>query len=234
MIVSNKRHISNLNVKINDISLVQCNSYKYLGIHFDDKLNWKTHVQHVCTKVSKACGALAKLRHCVPVDVLIDVYNALIHSYLRYGVIVWGNASDSTLHPLKVLVNKAIRIISFAPLGNVNLAQIYQELNLLPLSNVHSLELGKFTYKEKFGYLPTDIGNYFPSSTNSVVHNYGTRNSSPPSTSQMNKMTYRLRSSEKSVQFKSNALWSSLNDELKSSETVKLFKRRFKKQLIGP
>ena len=92
----------------------------------------------------------------------------------------------------------------------------------------------KFSYKEKFGYLPTDIGNYFPSSTNSVVHNYGTRNSSLPSTSQMTKMTYRLRSSEKSVQFKSNTLWSSLNDELKSSETVKLFKRRFKKQLIGP
>ena len=60
MIVSNKRNIPKLSVKINEIPLVQCHSYKYLGIHFDDKLNWSTHVQNVCNKVSKACGALAK------------------------------------------------------------------------------------------------------------------------------------------------------------------------------
>ncbi len=159
MTVTNKRNIPKLCVKINDIPLIQCQSYKYLGIHFDDKLNWSTHVQHVCNKVSKACGALAKLRHCIPIEILIDVYNALLHSYIRYGALVWGNASETTLQPLEILVNKAIRIISFAPLGNINLSQIYQDLNLLTLSKVHSLELGKFTYKEKWNYLPTEIGN---------------------------------------------------------------------------
>ena len=38
-------------IKINNIPLVQCESYKYLGIHFDNKLNWSTHAQHVCNKV---------------------------------------------------------------------------------------------------------------------------------------------------------------------------------------
>ena len=52
----------------------------------------------------------------------------------------------TTLKPLETLINKAIRIMSFAPLGNVNLSQIYSDCNLLKLSNVHALEIGKFTY----------------------------------------------------------------------------------------
>ena len=92
---------------------------------------------------------LTKLRHFVPIEILIDVFYALIHSYLRYGILVWGNASNSSLEPLKALINKAIRIISFCPVGNINLSQIYKELNLLNFENVLDLEYAKFVFKEK-------------------------------------------------------------------------------------
>jgi len=232
MVVTNRKNIPSLNIKINQIPLVQCDSYKYLGIHFDNKLNWATHIQHVCNKISKACGVLAKLRHCVPVQILIDVFNALIHSYLRYGIIIWGSASKTTLKPLETLVNKAIRIMSFAPFGNINLSQIYQDFNLLHLSNVHDLEIGKFAYKEKFGYLPTEIGNYFPTSSNFTSHNYGTRvsNSTVPLD---RKIVNRLKSSERSVQFKTNHLWSNLQDSFKSLESLNIFKKHYKKYLIS-
>ena len=119
MIVSNKRNISPITVKINNIPLVNCESYKYLGIHFDQKLSWNTHILNISTKIAKACGMLTKLRHFVPIEILIDVFYALIHSYLRYGILVWGNASNSSLEPLKALINKAVRIISFCPAGNL-------------------------------------------------------------------------------------------------------------------
>ena len=128
--------------------------HKYLGIHFDNNLDWNQHIQHVCNKVSKACGALAKLRHCVPVQILVDVFNALIHSYLRYGIITWGSASANALKPLETLVNKSIRIMSFAPFGNIDLSRIYQDLNLLKLSQVYDLELGKYVYKRNLGSSP--------------------------------------------------------------------------------
>ena len=96
MIVSNKRNISPITVKINNIPLVNCESYKYLGIHFDQKLSWNTHISNISTKIAKACGMLTKLRHFVPIEILIDVFYALIHSYLRYGILVWGNASNSS------------------------------------------------------------------------------------------------------------------------------------------
>ncbi len=232
MMVTNQRNVPNLNIKINNIPLVQCESYKYLGIHFDNKLNWVTHIQHVCNKVSKACGALAKLRHCVPTEILIDVFNALINSYLRYGILIWGSAPATTLKPLETLVNKSIRIMSFAPFGNVNLSPIYQDFNILKLSGVHKLEIGKFVYKEKIGYLPTEIGNYFPSSSNFTDHSYGTRISSCTIPSN-NNIVLRLNSSKKSVQYKCKTVWSNMPDIFKSLETLNIFKKQFKKFLIS-
>ena len=221
-----------MNIKINQIPLVQCESYKYLGIHFDSKLNWSTHIQHVCTKVSKACGALAKLRHSVPAKIIIDVFNALINSYLRYGILVWGSASQTNLNPLETLINKAIRIISFAPFGNVDLSPVFQELNILQLSNIHSLEIGKFIYKEKSRILPTTIGNYFPIASNFTDHHYETRVSTSTIPTNIN-VVYRLKSSEKSVQFKCHKLWCNLPDSFKSLETLNIFKKRYKKFLIS-
>ena len=42
----------------------------------DKNLDWKSHVKYISTKISKACGALAKLRNCVKIDVLKNVYHA--------------------------------------------------------------------------------------------------------------------------------------------------------------
>ena len=122
--------------------------------------------------------------------------------------------------------------MSFAPLGNVNLTKVYQEANILKLKSVHSLEIGKFTYKEKFGYLPTKIGNYFPTSSNYTDHNYGTRVSTSTIASS-NKIVYRLESSVKSVQYRSDTLWSALPDHFKTLETINIFKNQYKKHLIA-
>ena len=48
------------------------------------------------TKISKACGALAKVRNCVKIDVLKNVYHVLFHSYIRYGIVIWGHAACSS------------------------------------------------------------------------------------------------------------------------------------------
>ena len=80
--------------------------------------------------ISKGCGALAKLRNCVSIDVLKNVYHALIYSYLRYGIMIWGNATQEVMKLLQVLVNKAIRILTFAPFGNIELSPVYKQLKI--------------------------------------------------------------------------------------------------------
>ena len=104
MIVTNtiKQNIPEVCIKINNAPLEICKSYKYLGVVIDEKLNWDAHIKHITPKISKACGALARLRNCISIEVIKNVYHALIYSYLRYGILIWGNASQSVLAPLQI------------------------------------------------------------------------------------------------------------------------------------
>ena len=115
MILSKKHVIPNLSVRMNGVALKSCDSYKYLGVMIDKDLGWGPHIKYISQKISRACGALAKLRYCVNLDMLKNVYHALVHSYLRYGILVCGNAPQTTLDPLVALADKAIRIIANLP-----------------------------------------------------------------------------------------------------------------------
>ena len=74
-----------------------CDSYKYLGVYIDKKLDWKCHIEYITNKISKSCGALAKLRHYVDTSTLVNVYHAIVNSYVRYGIIVWGGACSNMI-----------------------------------------------------------------------------------------------------------------------------------------
>ena len=55
MITTRKRCAKDdFSVKLRGVNLERCESYKYLGVFFDEKLNWESHVAYVCKKISKA------------------------------------------------------------------------------------------------------------------------------------------------------------------------------------
>ena len=45
-------------------------------------------------------------------SVLKTMFHAFIMSHVRYGIVIWDNIFNSYLHPIHVVCNKAIRIIS--------------------------------------------------------------------------------------------------------------------------
>ena len=102
MLVTNKKNIPDFCVKINDSPLEICKSYKYLGVIIDNKLKWDAHIKYISTKISKACGALVRLKNCTDIEILKNVYHALVHSYLQYGILISGNASKTARNPLQL------------------------------------------------------------------------------------------------------------------------------------
>ena len=229
MIVTRKRERQDaFSVKINNKKLVQCDTYKYLGVFFDRKLNWNAHIEYLCSKISKAVGSLSKLRHCADIEILREVYHALIHSYVRYGVVAWGNISDTGLKPLKTLMNRAIRIMTFAPFGvKVNIKGLYQQLQILDSQQIFSLEVAKFMYKRKRNLLPATIANHFEYE-NRVGHNgyfrdqcvniYRIDQSLP-------KIISNSTYGEKSIQNGGDQLWHETPQYLKDLDSVSSFKR---------
>ena len=105
----------NLKLKLNGKKLYPSNCIKYLGIFLDENMNWKKHISTLSSKLRRANGALAKLRHFVPTKTLTSVYYAIFNSHLNYASQIWGQHQNSTTNRIFTLQKSAIRIISNVP-----------------------------------------------------------------------------------------------------------------------
>lgn len=94
-IIHFRQRLSPPNVDINfeNNSLSEVKSTKYLGLIIDNKLNWKEQIVNMCKKLSSSAYALRKLAPILNIDALVTAYHGIVGSYLRYGIIFWGNST---------------------------------------------------------------------------------------------------------------------------------------------
>ena len=52
---------------------------KYLGVIIDQHLSWKHHINYIALKISRNIGIISRLRHFVPLETLLSIYNSLFH-----------------------------------------------------------------------------------------------------------------------------------------------------------
>ena len=64
------------------------------------------HIDHISLKISRVIGILTRLRHTVPIDVLLLLYNSLVLPHINYSLLVWGhNPFRITKNPKKMSAN---------------------------------------------------------------------------------------------------------------------------------
>ena len=226
LLTKKKIDFSKFTIKLNDTELENCDSYKYLGVFFDKDLNWKTHIDYISNKISKSCGILAKLRHCLEIDTLREVYHALIHSYLRYGIIAWGSATKTTLNKLQILANRALRIMSFAPFGHIDLNPLYEILEILKIEDIYKLEIAKLAFKQHKNLLPVKIASYFEAPLVNNLRRSSRLNSRTQAV--ISNTTYGSRS----LQQKIRQVWNEIPEEIKNNSYFNSYKRMLKSHLI--
>ena len=78
-----------------DNTVIECvDSFNFLGIYLDKYMNWKRHTDYIASKISKSIGILNRLKHILPTEIKIMIYNSLILSHINYGILMWGYHSD--------------------------------------------------------------------------------------------------------------------------------------------
>ena len=95
------------NVLSKSVHLERKDYVKYLGVLIDCSLSWKFHIEHIVVKISRYVGIIAKLRHFVPRNSLLRIYQSLILPYISYGLTAWGLARKSYLAKILVLQKKS-------------------------------------------------------------------------------------------------------------------------------
>ena len=80
-------------VYIKGEAVERVDTYKYLGVVFDSKFNWKENINSVLKKVNSRMYCMRKLRSSgVNSDILVTFYNAVICSIIMFGSIFWGGS----------------------------------------------------------------------------------------------------------------------------------------------
>ena len=129
---------------------------KFLGLLLGENLSWKYHANELSKKLSRTC----KVRHLLPINVLVSLYNSLFASFLQYGIVVWGLTCDSYIKPIFILQKKAVTAIAFenhfAP-SSPN----FHTLQLLKLQDFFELKLLTFVYESANKISPSCFHEFF-------------------------------------------------------------------------
>ena len=221
----NRRVPPNLDsICIHNTPLQGVKSISFLGVTIDEFLSWKAHVKNVTLKVSRGVGILSKLRYIVPDNVLMLLYNTIILPHLSYCSIVWGNSYSSHLNEIKLLQNKAIRIITNSEY-KCSSNPLFIKMKVLPIQQLITLNTLIFMYNFHSGHLPLIFKTMFV--INSSVHPHKTRQRML-----LHKPPVRTTHALNSFQNMGINRWNDLNLSIKSSTTLTKFKKLCKKELF--
>ena len=144
---SRKKNLEHIkSIDINGFLVQRVETFKFLGITIDDKLNWDAHINHILKSIAPLCGVLWKIRKYVPVKVLLSIYYSYIYSKLLYLSVIWCTASLSRLKPVQVLQNRCLKAIFGLP-RLYNTRSLYENYKMLPLLAIYELQLNCHMYK---------------------------------------------------------------------------------------
>ena len=161
-----KCDLVNLYIKINGVCLDQIgkhtneHSIKFLGVHIDEHLSWKNHLNHINNKISRSLFMLKQVKYLLPTETLKTLYFAMIHPHLVYGILAWGNANKTELNRTILLQKRAIRLINRASY-NSHTEPLFKISNILKLNDLYKYEVILFMHSYVMGTLPQSFSNIF-------------------------------------------------------------------------
>ena len=212
------RTAHDLSIYINDEKLEQVQTTKFLGLYIDEKLSWEYHIEHCKSKVSKGVYAINSSKHILSQRHLKILYYSLIHPHLLYGIRLWGNAYQKYICRLEIAQKKAIRAIAGANY-NATSSPLFKKLNILKFKDLYDLQIKQFVYEFVNMTLPNPLLATY--TYHGDRHEHNTRHSTDPRSPSVNSNVMR-----RSFLYMGPILWMKLDDQVKSSKSKSIFKRK--------
>ena len=224
-IFKSPRHFSpdKVSIKIGNFPINQTCYVKFLGVLLDKNLSWKYHLTELSKKLARTCGMFFKIRHFLPINILICLYNSLFSPFLQYGILVWGLTFETYINSVFLLQRRVIRAISFEHF-TAPTTPIFSDLKILKLHDLFKLKMLIFVYESVNKFSPISFHNIFDSVAS--VHQYGTRQAGKDNIflTQKNTNKYGLRS----VHYHGAKCWNDIPVDIKRSPSVNIFRQKLK------
>ncbi len=207
-----------INLKLNGTAVEEKEVTKYLGVFIDNKLTWKSHIEHVKTKLSRGNGMISKIRYYVNDLCLLNLFYSFIQSHVNYNLLNWSSTYPSFIEPIELKVKAAVRLISFKhKYEHTN--PLFLKHKILPFMDMIKYKKGNFLWKICKGYIKNPLSNVF------VRNTYNPLRFNLPNPS----CTY----DKHRLVFSCVKYWNSIPSYIRNASTLNSFNDKHKKHLIS-
>ena len=97
MIFGNRRISADICVRINKENINRVNDTQFLGVIIYGKLNWKSHILSIRSKLSQCCAIMYRASSLINKHGLHILYYSLFMPYIMYCGEVWDNTYATLL-----------------------------------------------------------------------------------------------------------------------------------------
>ena len=209
--------LNDLVIEMDGNTLENSNEGMFLGVIIDRTLSYRSHIDHISSKISKSIGILFKLSNLkVPKSILAQVYYALIHSYLNYNICCYLGTSDANVNRLFLLQKRAVRIINGAGFLD-HTDPLFYAKNILKIRDLYKLNVGLYMYER------WDAGNYERN------HSYNTRNRNDL----LPRQTRLTVTHDNSLSCIGPNIWNNIPDNIRNATSLSSFKYQHKTHLVS-
>jgi hypothetical protein len=195
-------------------------STKYLGVIVDENLTWKEHIEMVATKLRRLSSIFYKVRKKIPKVALKQLYFALVHSAVQYGIEIYANTKKTYLEDLRLINNRILRIIQFNNM-RTPIVDLYKSFQTLPINLLHDYKVCLFVYKyiNCLHVLPFSFRRYFR--FNLQIHAHYTR-----SCAELHIERFRNAFGKRSLHYRAVNIFNSLPADIKLLSSLNTFKKQ--------
>ena len=100
-------------IKLDEMEIERIDSIKVLGVHLNNKMNWKDHINFIYKKASQRTYNIIVLKRSgLKAADLVRMYCAIIRSVLEYASPVWGSGiTQEQAELLEIVQKRVLKII---------------------------------------------------------------------------------------------------------------------------
>ena len=85
------------NIEIENIKIEFADEFNFSGLTIHKHLKWDSHINKIASKIFNIIGIMYRLKHMVPSEILLTIYNGLIKPHILYGLKCWGFIQERIL-----------------------------------------------------------------------------------------------------------------------------------------
>ncbi len=135
----------------------QTPAIRFLGVFFDQNLNFKFHINTIRSKIARSLYILRSVKNYISTKSLTQLYYSLIHCHLIYAIQIWSSTNSSFLSELFKLQKSAIRIITLSNY-NAHTEPLFKKTGILPLPDLVNFFKLQFMQRFTQNFLPISFG----------------------------------------------------------------------------